>query len=319
MDSDEEKSTHCMYGTSMDVKNLCDSIIEKLKTKESSHKIDIKKKRTVSIKLPFPDEESLNSSDDVIIKEDTISVKNTYQLVFQDEYWEYIPKFLSGEYFGKLLPQLKKICESYREIYKSRCVSVLYAMKIPFNRSKSFDYANTPICEWKTAPLELLEMREIIEEYFDFKIDYVLCHIYRGLPEKGNPGSDCIGLHEDRESMNSPIISVSLGSTRRFIFREKNDQKNIYDQITLSSGDVLHMYGPKKLKNGKIQGSYQSMFTHEVPKMNINDLTNHIQSCGVEIPKGRKTYKFLEEIIRKNNISPDRINLTFHQFDISSI
>ena len=302
--------------TCIDVKNLCDSIIDNLKTSEGPQEVDIKEK------LPLPDKDNLCSSDDV-----TIDEKDTQPLlVFQDEYWEYIPSFIPEEYFGKLLPQLEETCESYdvktfRGIYPSRRISVLYAEdKEEVHRradakSNNFDYSDTPTYEWKIAPQELLEIRDIIEKYFNLKIDYVLCHIYRGIPEGSNPGSDYIGLHCDREALNSSVISVSLGATRRFLFREKNDEKNAYDQITLNSGDVLHMYGPKKLKNGKTQGSCQTVFKHEVPKMNIDDLVNHIQSCGVEIPKGKKTYKSLGEVIRKNNISPDRINLTFRQFE----
>ena len=70
------------------------------------------------------------------------------------------------------------------------------------------------------------------------------------------------------------------------------------------------MYGPRENKK-----SCQRLYKHRVPEMSIADLVGHIEKSGVGVPKGRKTYKNLSNIIETNNISPDRINFTFRQYE----
>ena len=70
------------------------------------------------------------------------------------------------------------------------------------------------------------------------------------------------------------------------------------------------MHGPRENNQ-----SCQRTYVHRVPTMSINDLVRHIEKSGIDIPKGRKTYKNLTNIIKNNNISPDRINLTFRQYE----
>lgn len=242
------------------------------------------------------------------------------QLVFRNKYWSYIPQLIEKKYFSSLFPQLEKVCKSYNitmygKSFPSRRISVLYTEDLKDvsrrvnSKSDAFDYKDTPSYEWKDSPLEILEIRKIVEDFTGVKYDYVLCHIYRGLGLDGKPGSDYIGYHVDKEAFNSEIVSVSLGATRKFQFR-KIGEKEVSDEILLKSGDVVHMFGPRKNQPG-----CQRKYEHQVPPMNISELCDHIEKYNIPLPKGRKTYVILKEIIEENNIIPDRINLTFRQFE----
>jgi alkylated DNA repair dioxygenase AlkB len=70
------------------------------------------------------------------------------------------------------------------------------------------------------------------------KFNSVLLNYYRN-------GNDSISFHSDdeRELKEEPIIaSVSLGATRRFIFKSKADPK-IKQELALENGHCLVMYG----------------------------------------------------------------------------
>lgn len=244
------------------------------------------------------------------------------QLVFQTRYWSYAPQQIpnSNEIFLNLLPQLEKVCKTtmiqmYGKTFPSKKVSVMYADNVSEIReradakSKGFDYKETPAMTWKKAPKEILEIRKMMEEFYEYKFDYVLCHIYRGDTEHGI-GKDYIGPHNDKEALDSEIVSVSLGATRRFQIHPIDDVKSVVEETRLKCGDVVHMHGPREG-----QKSCQRKYKHSVPEMNIGDLKRHLKERGVDLPKGRKTYKELYEIIRKHNIAPTRINLTFRQYE----
>ena len=110
-------------------------------------------------------------------------------------------------------------------------------------------------------------------------------------------------------NLNSNVISVSLGTTRKFQF-SKLGKKHVTDELILNSGDVVHMHGPRGM-----QVSCQRIYEHRVPPMSITDLVQHIKQNNIPIPEGRKTYESLSRIISKHNIPPTRINLTFRQFE----
>jgi alkylated DNA repair dioxygenase AlkB len=100
---------------------------------------------------------------------------------------------------------------------------------------------------WNNA---LLEIKSIIEPLAGVNFNAVLINLYRG-------GNDSIGWHSDDErdmAQGSVIGSVSLGATRRFIFRRRDNHK-IKVEFNLAQGDFLIM-------SGKTQQYWQ----HQVPK-----------------------------------------------------
>lgn len=96
-----------------------------------------------------------------------------------------------------------------------------------------------------TPELRAIQSRLAHEE--GIETNSCLCNLYRN-------GRDSIGLHADDERELGPlpqIASVSLGSTRRFVLR----QKGCKVEVTLGAGDLLIM-----------GGTTQQNWKHEIPK-----------------------------------------------------
>ncbi|MEB3191117.1 MAG: alpha-ketoglutarate-dependent dioxygenase AlkB [Snowella sp.] len=84
--------------------------------------------------------------------------------------------------------------------------------------------------------LTLLEIKAKIEEISSFNFNAVLLNLYRD-------GNDSIGWHSDDErelADGSVIASLSLGETRRFMFRNRNDHAQKIER-QLNHGDLLIM------------------------------------------------------------------------------
>lgn len=93
----------------------------------------------------------------------------------------------------------------------------------------------------------LLNIKTKVEEKSGFIFNSVLVNYYRN-------GNDSISWHADDEPEmdNTCIASVSLGASRRFLF--KNNVSNDITEYELGNGDLLLMYGCQK--------TYQ----HSIPK-----------------------------------------------------
>ena len=86
---------------------------------------------------------------------------------------------------------------------------------------------------------ELLELKSRLEEHFASRLNSVLLNLYRD-------GSDSMGWHSDDEpelGAEPCIVSVSLGSTRRFRFRHRFDPAVNPVSVDLLHGSVLIMRG----------------------------------------------------------------------------
>lgn len=230
------------------------------------------------------------------------------------KYWKFSPGEISctRKELVALVNVFTNMCEANaynmygKTIYsKRKCCILVDDIDIAREYAKSddysFDYVDTPAFLWSQAPKKIVRLRKKLEKQYKLKFDYVLVNLY---DERGAT----IGWHNDSEAMDSDIISVSLGATRRFYFRRISDGEE--SLFHLQNGDVLHMKGP----HGK-RKSCQRIFEHHVPAMNIKDLVRHIETCNVEIPKGRKTYKMLDQLMIDNDIEPLRINLTFRKYE----
>ncbi len=100
----------------------------------------------------------------------------------------------------------------------------------------------------KVWPVELLEMKKVVEGITGITYNSVLLNLY----ETGNVG---MGWHRDDESLeeDSSIVSVSLGAERRFDFRHVETKETV--SIILEHGSMLVM-----------QGVLQNFWKHQVPK-----------------------------------------------------
>lgn len=96
----------------------------------------------------------------------------------------------------------------------------------------------------------LLEIKAKIEEISSANFNAVLLNLYRD-------GNDSIGWHSDDErelADGSVIASLSLGETRRFIFRNRDDHTQKIER-KLNHGDLLIM-----------RDNTQKVWQHQVPK-----------------------------------------------------
>lgn len=96
----------------------------------------------------------------------------------------------------------------------------------------------------------LLRIKDKIEPLVGIEFNAVLVNLYRN-------GQDYIGWHSDDEkelAEGGVIGSLSLGETRRFIFRRRDNHK-IKKKLTLNDGDFLTM-----------GGDTQKFWQHHVPK-----------------------------------------------------
>lgn len=243
-----------------------------------------------------------------------------------DSYWTYIPGMLENHeiYFKNLLPILESKCRKYKfKLYgkelESRRISCTFT-KAPVinNQSGVVDtaYQQLPEFSLEDTPKELLEIWKLVETNFQINIDYVLCHIYRtGIIIDKNTGEkqiydDALDFHNDKEALESHVVSVSLGASRRFLFRPIDWKKGFSDELWLKSGDVLHMHGPK---DGKV--SCQRIYKHSVPKMSMRDLIRYSAEKGFTLPTGRKTIEKMKQLFLNHQCEIIRINLTFRQFN----
>jgi len=96
------------------------------------------------------------------------------------------------------------------------------------------------------------DIKEKLEEKFNRKIGYGLVQYYEN-------GESNITWHNDKEAINSFVLSVSFGSIRNFNMRDINTKK-IVDKFALIHGDVFYM------KDG-----FQTTYEHCIPiEKNVN-------------------------------------------------
>lgn len=117
------------------------------------------------------------------------------------------------------------------------------------DRDKSYTFSGIHLNPKPWTPT-LLSIKRRIEDTVEVEFNSVLLNLYRD-------GNDGISWHTDAEPElgKNPIIgSVSFGSTRRFVFRHKND-KNLKAEVELTHGSFLLM-----------AGATQHFWQHQIPK-----------------------------------------------------
>ncbi len=159
-----------------------------------------------------------------------------------------LPQFINHELapfvYNEVLPLCKRYWSSYYECYYPRISCVC--------TDKSFDpslinYDTLSVYPWTQVPV-ITKIRDFIQQTLNLQFDYCLVHIYRN-------GQDSISWHNDKEALNSDVVSVSFGASRKFRLRPIHDTKGWSHQYILNSGDVMWM------KSG-----CQQKYKHHVPK-----------------------------------------------------
>lgn len=151
----------------------------------------------------------------------------------------------SHQFFEDLCSQINWQHEAIKMFGKT----LLQPRLTAYYGNKSYGYSGITMSAQSWSFL-LLKIKQKIETITNNKFNGVLLNLYRD-------GSDYMGWHSDDEKelvKGSIIASLSLGETRRFLLRRKdNHQSKI--ELNLSSGDVLIM-----------GGDIQTFWQHQIPK-----------------------------------------------------
>ncbi len=170
-----------------------------------------------------------------------------------------LPQFIDTKESDKLVRKWTK------ELNWVQSEIFIYGKKVAIPRlnawygDKAYAYSGTQFAAqpWTT---ELAELKARIEQTSNLEFNSVLINWYRD-------GQDSMGWHSDDEKClgDAPqIASLSLGESRRFIFREKSDHSNKKEML-LSNGSLLLMLGET-----------QRLWQHSLPKTrkSIGDRVN---------------------------------------------
>lgn len=162
---------------------------------------------------------------------------------------DYYPQFLSAEQQAYLLSEtasypLEKIqIQVFGKWHSIPRTQAWFA-----DKGCAYRYSNVLIqpLPW---PSGLLKLRQLLFKRFAIDFNAVLVNHYAN-------GQESMGWHSDDEPeiiKHSPIASISLGASRDFMLRRKEDKFTV--KLPLNSGDLLLM-----------QPKMQETWQHAVPK-----------------------------------------------------
>lgn len=168
--------------------------------------------------------------------------------VFEECRIEHIPSFVASqkadEWYAALKTELEWTQDTIRLFGKEHLIPRLNAWY--GDEGTDFGYSGIPLAskEWTDT---LTCIRSELETSFSLSLNSVLANWYRN-------GRDKMGWHSDDEKemcANSPIVSLSLGASRKMQFKSKNPTNVMRLNILLAHGDVLVMHPPtqEKLKH----------------------------------------------------------------------
>jgi len=163
----------------------------------------------------------------------------------------YYPNFLKSKkalyYYQTLYKEVswgQDHIQVFGKTYLQPRLTALYG-----NNGQSYSYSNITMHPLLFSSA-LSEIKNSIEQLTKTTFTTCLCNLYRD-------GNDSNGWHADDEislGRNPVIASVSLGATRSFRFRQKEDHSNAF-KIDLESGSLLVM-----------SGATQHNWQHQLPK-----------------------------------------------------
>ncbi|RHZ46578.1 hypothetical protein Glove_613g10 [Diversispora epigaea] len=165
----------------------------------------------------------------------------------------YYPSILSSEECSKIYTELINLPYWIRPTFKIHGRnSLAHRLTSAFgsNPNKVYRYSGTSVgADALEYPPSVKLIQEKIEIILNTNFNFVLLNWYKN-------GRDYIGEHSDNEKGLKPngiIVSVSLGASRKFVFRSKLD-KNVY-KLILQNGSLLVM-----------KGTTQKYWKHSIPE-----------------------------------------------------
>lgn len=153
--------------------------------------------------------------------------------------------------FDALEEQVEYLGEEYSVLYRGGEPAKIPRKHVAYGDDESLTYKfsklELPTKKW--TPL-LENVRDYVYKITDIKFNYVLLNRYED-------GRNSIGFHSDDEAMldaQAPIVTLSLGATRKFVVKHAHFQK-ISFSLPLKSGSLLCM-------DSKTNETY----VHSIPK-----------------------------------------------------
>lgn len=163
----------------------------------------------------------------------------------------YEPNFFTVSKAGSLYQHLSTEIQWEQRFIKMFGKSIMEPRLTAWYGNKDATYQYSGISLTPLAWTEnLLEIKGKIEQLTNYTFNSVLLNWYRD-------GNDSMGWHSDDEKelgMNPIIASLSLGATRDFQIRRKDNHKE-KRQFALTSGSLLLM-----------SGEMQKYWQHQIPK-----------------------------------------------------
>lgn len=173
------------------------------------------------------------------------------------EYFEvhrtYLPCNQFKSIYDEIKHQLKKGTGSRMSCV---CISKLY--------KKDFALYSHPLLDWTPT---IQQIRETILQTQPGSIDYGLVHYY-------HDETAVINWHSDREAMNSPIYSISIGHPRRFCLRNKETHE--VHTFDLYDGDLFVM---KVGCQERFEHCIKSIKSFNKPRISITFRQIELPSC----------------------------------------
>ena len=222
----------------------------------------------------------------------------------ENEYWAYYPNLFSAVTFEEILAEFQPHCKTYTnkiygKVYEAKRISCVVGANV---------YGGLNNIKWKTVPfanqIKAILDNEIMPHFYqpdavgttkpgmvttkNRDIYYLLSHIYR-------KGTDYIGFHNDREALDTPVISVTFapqGIKRKFRFRKMGEKSGWEKQFELGHGDLLIM-----------KAGCQRKYKHSVPvektviEPRINFTYRYKDKNGKQNPTNTKLVKSPSESV----------------------
>lgn len=162
----------------------------------------------------------------------------------------YYPHFITPEVAALYQQELQNTLDWRQETVKLFGKTHLTPRLIAWhaNRGLSYHYSGIEHSAVNWTPA-LLQLKQQVEQMVGKNFNAVLANLYRD-------GNDSIGWHSDNEKVlgDTPLIaSISLGQSRRFLFKHRLTKKIV--ELILESGSLLIM-----------RGELQSYWLHSIPK-----------------------------------------------------
>lgn len=152
-------------------------------------------------------------------------------------FWNYYPNIFTDIKIANVINECNNLWNSSRNYYGQEInvtrKSCVFTDNISVFRKNLPSYNDINCYEWKKSPITLL-LKTDLESILDHKFDYVLLHCY-------TDGKANIAYHNDKESLDGLVASVSIGAKRKFRIRKIDETKGYLEEFELGNGDLFVM------------------------------------------------------------------------------